>query len=655
MSIRNVKRAALWGTSLCAILALTPDASACGGFFCSQAQPVNQAAERIVFADNGDGTVTAVIQIMYEGPSESFSWLLPISSVPEGDDIEVASDIAFQRLQASTNPNYSLTTSVEGQCRTDVPISGVGGATSAPTAVGAAGAGGMAAVDDNGVTVAASGVVGSFEWTVLALDPELDDPADAAVNWLTDNGYDVTDDAPGLIGPYLEDGMYLLALRLVKGSDVGSIRPIVLTYDAEQPMIPIKLTAVAANNDMGVMTWVASDARAVPQNYLSLELNEARINWFNASLNYGDVVNEAADEAGGQGFVTESAGPSSALANAVWTTFDESNWESFSTRLFNSFSELFLQSYYSYGSWDGYWEAVQASVTLPDGVAFEDFKLCPNCYSDDIDLSPSEFMAELESGVIQPVRRVQELLDAHEYVTRLYTTMSAGDMTLDPSFTFNADLEDVSNIHTAQRIIECDPSVYQFEAPWRIELPQGGVVRGVGQNLTWPTELDDQPANIAVVQLSGSGQGMVVTDNEAAVSDALSAFNDSMGTSTATGGTGGTSSTGSMTSAGEPASGGEASEPDSTSAGDTGSAGDSGSDSSSGDSGSSGDSSSTASSTGGSSSTGTSSEASDNSSSGADSDSGCALSAAGGSRTGAWVILSALALGLVGRRRRRNG
>ena len=97
----------------------TAPAAACGGFFCSQAQPVNQAAERIIFANNGDGTVTAVIQIMYQGPSENFSWLLPISSVPEGDDIAVASDLAFQRLQQATNPRYSLTVRTEGTCRTE--------------------------------------------------------------------------------------------------------------------------------------------------------------------------------------------------------------------------------------------------------------------------------------------------------------------------------------------------------------------------------------------------------------------------------------------------------------------------------------------------------------------------------------------------------
>ena len=94
-----------------AIAASPATAAACGGFFCNQAQPVNQAAEGIVFADNGDGTTTAVIQILYQGPSEKFTWLLPISSVPKSNaDIGVASNLALQRLQLATNPNYALTT-----------------------------------------------------------------------------------------------------------------------------------------------------------------------------------------------------------------------------------------------------------------------------------------------------------------------------------------------------------------------------------------------------------------------------------------------------------------------------------------------------------------------------------------------------------------
>lgn len=79
-----------------------PDqAEACGGFFCSQQAPVNQAAERIIFSQNGDGTVTAVVQILYEGPSEEFAWVLPVPGIP---DVGVSSDIVFTRLQAATNP-----------------------------------------------------------------------------------------------------------------------------------------------------------------------------------------------------------------------------------------------------------------------------------------------------------------------------------------------------------------------------------------------------------------------------------------------------------------------------------------------------------------------------------------------------------------------
>lgn len=519
------------------------EAAACGGFFCSQSQPVNQAAERIVFAQNDDDTVTAVIQILYEGPSEKFSWLLPIASVPdpESDEIAVSSDIAFQRLQSATNPQYTLTTRVEGTCKDDFSRASTSGGTAAVS--NGVGSTGGAVPLSGGVTVEASGVVGSFEWTVISFDPDLDDPADAAVNWLEANDFDVTQQGVELIGPYLEDGLYLLALKLVKGAETGSIRPIVLTYDAGEPAIPIKLTAVAANNDMGVMTWLLGENRAVPNNYYSLELNEAQINWFNAAQNYNDVVTAAADESGGQGFVTEFAGPSDRLANTIWSQYDEQNWAFVSDRQYMSFSELFDYTYSMYGSWDGFWDTVEATVSLPDGVSFTDFKICPYCYdTTGLQFSASQYLDGLEKNVIEPVRMLQDLFDSRPYATRLYTTMSAGEMTADPSFTFNPDLDEVSNVHTAERVIECNPDIYQSDAPWHIELPQGGIIRGTAADAngrTWPTAVSDQPANLKIRQLSRSGQGKLVTDNSGAVEAALDEYNRSIpeaGSAKATGG-----------------------------------------------------------------------------------------------------------------------
>src|SRR6478735_1519211 len=433
-------------------------ANACGGFFCNSTQPanqVNQAAEGIIFADNGDGTTTAVIQIQYQGPTQNFSWLLPISSVPKSDeDIGIASNLAMQRLQAATNPLYTLTVAVEGTCGEPRGRDSGCGAASEDSAQSAAGPRGVN-IDTSQpeVMVEASGVVGAFEWTVISLDKTLSDPAVAAEEWLKKNGYDVPSSAPALLGPYLKQGLFLLALRLTKDADSGSIRPIVLTY-AGAPSIPIKLTSVAANDDMGVLAWILGPSRAVPKNYLSLELNEARINWFNAPSNYNSVVIEAADDAGGQGFVTELSGPTTPLAGRIWTSLDESNWNILNQTWSSSTGSAFFQrAFQLYGQWDGFWDATRAVVTLADGQSFDSLKACPSCYS--IQLSPQDYLKQLASQVIEPVKRVQQLIDAHPRITRLYTTLSADEMTLDPLFGFNPDLPNVSNLHNAQRVIAC--------------------------------------------------------------------------------------------------------------------------------------------------------------------------------------------------------
>ena len=504
-------------------------ARACGGFFCSQAAGVNQAAERIVFAQNDDGTVTAVIEIQYQGPSNKFSWLLPISSVPQGDQIAVASSLAFQRLQQATNPQYLLSRRVDGTCDPDPNLDlGVGGDNAGFDAGGASaeGPGGGA------VTVEASGLVGSFVWTVISVDASSPSPADAAVKWLNDNGYDVPPGAPGLLGPYLADGLHLLALRLQKGASTGSIRPIVLTYDATRPMIPIKLTAVAAADDMGVMAWVLGNSRAVPKNYNALELNDARINWFNPNANYNSVVTAAADEAGGQGFVTEFAQPGASLKGAVWSDdVDEADWQDLKRNLGRPDPQAALvNAMYSLSQWDGFWETFQKHVTWPPAVSLSVVQNCPYCYQGKYSID-ADFVGALETEVIEPARSVQKLLDSHPQVTRLYSTLSAPEMTVDPLFTFNPSLPAVSNVHSAVQVIECGRGYYESDAPWRIELPQGGVVRGNATlNNTWPTAFDAQPANRRILREGETGSGKVLEDNSSSIDDDISTYSEGVAT-----------------------------------------------------------------------------------------------------------------------------
>ena len=289
--------------ALCASLGLLPVARACGGLFCSAApnQAVNQTAERIVFVHHDDGTMTAIIEILYEGPTDEFAWVIPAPSTPT---VDVSSTDVLDRLQAETNPQYQINVTTEGRCGSRLGGCGMMSADASFAERIDADAG----LPYGEISVEGGGIVGPYEWVSISVDPMSPDPADAAVDWLQASGYEVNDLGRQTLGPYLEEGQVLLAFRLTKQSDVGSIRPVKLRYASPCPAIPLRPTAVAAADDMGILVWVFGPSRAVPLNYLGLELNEARINWFSAGSTYDAAVTDAANAAGGRGFVTELAG-----------------------------------------------------------------------------------------------------------------------------------------------------------------------------------------------------------------------------------------------------------------------------------------------------------------------------------------------------------
>jgi MYXO-CTERM domain-containing protein len=500
----------------------TEPAQACGGLFCSASAPVNQAAERIIFSKNADGTVTAVVQIQYQGPSEEFAWVLPVPGVP---DVQVSSDLAFTRLQQASNPQYNLTTQIEGNCMDQNFPSASGAGGSFGGGGGAGGAGG------GSVTVLAEGNVGPYDYVVIFPEASFDEVGDVAVEWLLGEGYDVV--PPGgdpatvstMLGSYLQGDMNLIAFRLTKGNDEGTIRPIRITYETDQPMIPIRPTAVAANDDMGVMVWVLGESRAVPVNYRSLELNEVLIDWLNSASNYNAVVIEAANQAGGQGFVTERAGPSANYDGVIVLPFERQEWDRLVRDAPALTSEEVAIRSLRFSAWDGFEDVLEDFLPPLDVQALLE---CPGCGQPLTPFDVPSFIAALEATVIEPMFDTEELVASLPYATRLYTTLSAPEMDVDPLFDFNPDLDDVTNVHNAARFIECGPTISISEAPSRVELEDGRVVR-LNPGEPWPFDVgadDAPPANAVVAQLSTKGPGTIVTDNRGAIDAALDQHND---------------------------------------------------------------------------------------------------------------------------------
>jgi hypothetical protein len=88
-----------------------------------------------------------------------------------------------------------------------------------------------------------------------------------------------------------------------------------MTYQSERPMIPLRLTAVAANPNMGVYTWIFGRAQTESQNYAKLEVSDNQLSAlpFGGGTDYLQQVATGIDQYEGKAFITEYAQPTSQL------------------------------------------------------------------------------------------------------------------------------------------------------------------------------------------------------------------------------------------------------------------------------------------------------------------------------------------------------
>ena len=277
--------------AIVAVLASTQPAWACGGFFCTTT-PVDQNAERIIFTQNGDGTVSAYVQIEYTGSAPDFSWILPLPEAIDAEAVQVPEDAmaAFTELEVATDPVFVPPDLPECVLREPEVL--------------------VERVMAQPVQVFASGEVGPYGFDVVGTE----DP-DALVTWLRENSYLVTEAMEPLIDLYVEEEFVFLAMKLRPDKGAQDVEPVKVTYPSERPMIPLRLTAVAANPDMAVMVWIYADRQAVPMNYAKMSIANDELTFFGwgQGNDYRRLMGTKADEYGGQAFITEYAAPTSEL------------------------------------------------------------------------------------------------------------------------------------------------------------------------------------------------------------------------------------------------------------------------------------------------------------------------------------------------------
>ena len=504
-------------------------ADACGGTFCDQgptAMPVDQTGENILF-HIGDDFVEAHIQIQYDPDTEAeaFAWVIPVTAIPE---FEVGSELLFDAILNATVPSYGLGVSNDF-CGDE------SGDQANSTGFGTNGEGDPGDGDGDpgggGPDVVLQTTVGAFEIAVLE-----GGTVEGVMQWLADNGYQQDPNAEPILAEYLAEEFMFVAMKLSTRAGVDEIHPIVLRYAGTEPCVPIRLTRIAAVEDMEIRTFFLQDGRVVPINYRHVLVNPLKLDWFNNASNYKEVISMAVDaqEADGNAFVTEYAGPSSVVQtwqiNPGWSS---APFAGFVDSPVGVMEELEAQGLMScdpnWGTDCSYFHPliqpiVEQFIPVPDGLTANEFYDCLSCFEAQIDLtawSVDGFTVMLDGRIIVPAERAAALVNDNPYLTRMYTTISPAEMNADPMFRINTTLPDVQNIQFANQVNACDGSA-------TVTLPDGRQVYFPdGTDLTWPDFGDEMPWEEDVDQEGMAEDAPLINlvDNTEKIDDLLRGYN----------------------------------------------------------------------------------------------------------------------------------
>lgn len=519
-------RAALAASTLAIALTLPDRADASGGTFrdAEVSTSVEQSAETVLLVRDGAHTELHV-QIAYTGDPDSFAWIVPVPAAPE---LAVGSQALFDRMRIATEVRFSTEVRLE-TCKDDDDDDDAPHEDDEELACGS--------------PISFEGFTGDYAEPEPPEEPEPEPPngirvgaydvelleagsVDEVEQWLDLHAFQRDPDAPAVLQQYIDEGFVFVAFTLLDGVAEGEIHPLVIRYEGE-PSLPLRLTQIAAIDDMSVRVLALDETRTVPTNYFHVELDPVRIDWLDEGRNYEEVVARAIDETGtGRGFVTEYAGPSNRVPSAGLV---DPRWDAdafVGLGAMEALVELTEQGFTLCEAPDCTASHPQLAamlerwIVVPPGLVREDLLRCPSCYTvrDGFEgWDATGFAADFDSRIVQPGLRAQQLLETRPYLTALHTRISPREMTVDPTFHTNAALDDVAPTHAAEWRHNC-------KGIDRVTLPDG---REVGvESATWPS-FDDElfPFAELIAQVPAAGDAIAERDATEAIDEELVAAN----------------------------------------------------------------------------------------------------------------------------------
>ncbi len=248
-----------------AILAQQGDARACGGCFHDPTDNASVVTDHRMVLTIAQDQTTLYDQVKYQGDPKSFAWVLPIHGQVK---VGLSADVVFSALDQATQTqvrqpvlNCPSRPACPGDTLDDSPNAGAFSADAS-------------ASKDSGVTVISEQVVGPYETVQLSAN----DPT-ALETWLSKNGFVVPADVQPIVAAYQKEGFDFLAMKLLPGQGIQSMRPVRVTTPGASVVLPLRMVSAGTGANVGITLWVLADGRYEPANFPEFIIKNDELVW----------------------------------------------------------------------------------------------------------------------------------------------------------------------------------------------------------------------------------------------------------------------------------------------------------------------------------------------------------------------------------------
>lgn len=273
-------------------------AAACGGFFVPDSEVdtsvVDTNDQRVLYAID-EGRIRQFVQVEYTGAATQLAWIYPVAGNPTV--AEGPADL-FERADSISRPTFTIfTPGYDGGGGGGGIGCGMDGALSNDR--------GDQSIDEQPVDVWSSGQVGMFDYVVVSSET-----VDPLLDWLSENGFAVPEEANPIISHYVGAGWFFVAMKISADQAETartSTTTIVFDYEADEARFPLHMASLSSADGVSVLLYVIAGTSYDTQGMGTTLVDTTRLAATSAeTTNYETLFLDAVGRGAQRSFVSES-------------------------------------------------------------------------------------------------------------------------------------------------------------------------------------------------------------------------------------------------------------------------------------------------------------------------------------------------------------